>query len=175
MAPGPVQHPEYLEYSRNFEKRYCVDLSKQAFAEAKRRLGDQDIYLHGSVFDLELDDDFFDCSISLHTIYHSATDAQEEAVRKLVKVARQGMPIIIVYSNRRAFFSRARILLGKIKQQIQRVGGKSSEHIQQGLYFFAHPLSWGRRFDDVADIHMFPWRSFDSKLQKIVIPNNKIG
>ena len=85
------------------------------------------------------------------------------------------MPIIIVYSNRRAFFSRARILLGKIKQQIQRVGGKSSEDIQQELYFFTHPLSWWSRFDDVADIHMFPWRSFDSQLQKIVIPNNKIG
>ena len=27
MASGPIQYKEYLEYSRNFEKRYCVDLS----------------------------------------------------------------------------------------------------------------------------------------------------
>ena len=25
MASGPIQFPEYLEYSKNFDKRFCVD------------------------------------------------------------------------------------------------------------------------------------------------------
>ena len=41
MASGPLQFPEYLEYSRGFKKRYCVDLSSKALesAEKARRQG----------------------------------------------------------------------------------------------------------------------------------------
>jgi len=35
MASGPIQYPEYLEYSKNFNKRYCVDLSDAALESAK--------------------------------------------------------------------------------------------------------------------------------------------
>jgi len=30
MASGPIQYKEYLQYSKNFHKRYCVDLSSKA-------------------------------------------------------------------------------------------------------------------------------------------------
>src|SRR5689334_23175198 len=63
MASGPIQYDEYLEYSRNFSKRYCVDLSLQALEGAKRKIGDHGVFLHGSFFDLSLEDNFFDCSI----------------------------------------------------------------------------------------------------------------
>jgi hypothetical protein len=36
MASGPIQYKEYLEYSRNFKKRYCVDLSLVALESAKK-------------------------------------------------------------------------------------------------------------------------------------------
>ena len=37
MASGPIQYPEYLVYSSNFKKRYCVDLSKNALEAAKKK------------------------------------------------------------------------------------------------------------------------------------------
>ena len=106
MASGPIQYPEYLEYSKNFNKRYCVDLSDAALESAKLKIGEHGVFLHGSFFDISLDEDFFDCSISLHTIYHMGKDRQEEAVRKLLYVTKVGKPVIILYSNPNAFFPR---------------------------------------------------------------------
>ena len=37
---GPVQYPEYLEYSRNYQYRVCADISITALKEARRRLGE---------------------------------------------------------------------------------------------------------------------------------------
>ena len=66
MASGPIQYPEYLRYSENFNKRCCVDLSSDALLQAKKKISDHGIYLNDSFFNIEFDDDFFDCSISLH-------------------------------------------------------------------------------------------------------------
>ena len=105
MASGPIQYKEYLEYSRNFKKRYCVDLSSSALEGAKKKIGDHGVFLHGSFFDIPLEEDFFDCTVSLHTIYHIDKDKQEEAVRKLIKVTKPEKPVIIVYSNPNAITS----------------------------------------------------------------------
>ena len=51
IASGPIQYKEYLEYSRNFEKRYCVDLSKAALEQAREKIGDHGVFLHGSFFE----------------------------------------------------------------------------------------------------------------------------
>jgi len=83
MASGPIQYVEYLEYSKNFKKRYCVDLSSGALEKAKKKIGDHGVFLHGSFFNIPMDENFFDCAISLHTIYHIDKGMQEEAVRKL--------------------------------------------------------------------------------------------
>ncbi len=99
MGSGPIQYEEYIEYSRNFRKRYCVDLSAKDLETAKQKIGDHGIFSHGSFFDIQIGEDFFDCTISLHTIYHIDKDRQEDAVRKLVRVTRPGKPVIIVYSN----------------------------------------------------------------------------
>jgi len=99
MASGPIQYGEYLEYSRHFEKRYCVDLSAGALEKAKKKIGDRGVFWHGSFFDIPIDENFFDCTISLHTIYHIDKDRQEEAVRKLLHVTKPGKPVIVVYGN----------------------------------------------------------------------------
>ena len=176
MASGPIPFEEYLAYSRNFTKRYCVDLSSTALEGAKKKIGSHGVFLQGSFFDIPLEDDFFDCSISLHTIYHIDKDKQEEAVRKLIRVTKSGQPIIIVYSNPDTIiaslssspliqaFSNARNLLKKAK-----------ENVWMKLYFYQHPIEWWNRFSDVAHIQILPWRSFLVDDQKLLIPNNKIG
>lgn len=182
MASGPIQYKEYLEYSRNFKKRYCVDLSSSALEGAKKKIGDHGIYLHGSFFDIPLEEDFFDCSVSLHTIYHIDKDKQEEAVRKLVKVTKQGKPVIIVYSNPNTLISSLRSLLPiRVLRRARNLLKKSNkttkqkEEVEVGLYFHPHPIEWWNRFSGVAHVQILPWRSFSSDIQKRLIPNNKMG
>jgi len=58
MASGPIQYQEYLEYSKHFKKRYCVDLSESALKDAKNKIGDHGVFLRGSFFDIQLKENF---------------------------------------------------------------------------------------------------------------------
>jgi len=175
MASGPIQFIEYLEYSKSFKKRYCVDLSHQALEVAKQKIEDHGVFLQGDFLNIPLEKDFFDCTVSLHTIYHIDKDKQEEAIRKLLYVTKPNKPVIIVYSNPKPliyyFISPLRILR-KLKNLFLNHKRKSQN---QELYFFAYPLEWWNRFQDVADVTMLPWRSFASQHQKLLIHGDRIG
>lgn len=171
MASGPIQYREYLEYSRNFKKRYCIDLSQQALDAARDKIGDHGEFLHGSIFDISLEKDFFDCVVSLHTIYHIDKDRQEEAVRKLVEVVKPGKPVIIVYSNPDAINRR----LGRLVKFIFRRSANIQKEKDSSLYFYSHELRWWDRFNDIADVNILPWRSFSVNVQTRLFPNNIIG
>jgi len=172
MASGPLQYEEYLEYSRNFSKRYCVDLSLAALEAAKEKIGSHGVFLPGSLFDIPLEENFFDCTISLHTIYHIDKDRQEEAVRKLVYATKPGKPVIIVYSNPGALIYKLVWMFKKLRLV---KSGKADSQAEGGLYFYAHPIQWWDRFKDTVDLRILPWRSFDSSVQKRLIPDNNIG
>jgi len=176
MASGPIQYKEYLEYSRNFKKRYCVDLSSSALEGAKKKIGDHGVFLHGSFFDIPLEEDFFDCTVSLHTIYHIDKDKQEEAVRKLIKVTKLGKPVIIVYSNPDTIIASLRSSI--FFRAFRRAGNllnKTTMEQDVSLYFHSYPIEWWNRFSDVAHVQVLPWRSFRSDIQKRLIPDNKLG
>ena len=178
LASGPIQYSEYLEYSKNFKKRYCVDLSSGALKDAESKIGDHGVFLHGSFFDISLEEDFFDCSICLHAIYHMDKEKQEQAVRKLINVTKSGKPVIVVYSNPNTIISRLRKLLSfdflRRKHLNGLENGVGPGEFEDG-YFYQHPIEWWSRFGDVASVKVFPWRSFGLKFQKKLIPNNKIG
>ena len=172
MGSGPIQYKEYLEYSRNYKKRYCVDLSQKALDDAKDKIGDHGVFLCGSFFDIYLEEDFFDCAISLHTIYHIDKNKQEEAVRKLIAVTKPGKPVIVVYSNHHTLIGYAVLPLILLRRILLKITGKRKE---PDLYKFSHPIRWWNRFCYVADIKIVPARSFSSLHQKALIPNNKYG
>jgi ubiquinone/menaquinone biosynthesis C-methylase UbiE len=178
MASGPIQYKEYLEYSKNFKKRYCVDLSSEALKQAIRKIGDHGVFLHGSFFDIHLEENFFDCAVSLHTIYHIDKDKQEEAVRKLIYVTKPGKPVIIVYSNPNTIVPFLKLpfrLLGRARTLLTKPEKKREQEEDLSLYFHSHPIEWWKRFSDIASVKILPWRSFDSDTQKTLIPDNQIG
>jgi SAM-dependent methyltransferase len=177
MASGPIQFPEYLEYSKNYDKRYCVDLSALALDLAKNKIGDKGVYLHGSFFELEIPENFFDCSLSLHTIYHIDRDLQEVAVRKLVQVTKPGKPVIILYSNPNTLISFPFRLGRKVLSLfgLKSITASQARPAENSLYFHAHSISWWDRFSDIATVEILPWRAFASNFQKFLIPDNKYG
>jgi ubiquinone/menaquinone biosynthesis C-methylase UbiE len=180
MASGPIQYKEYLEYSKNFNKRYCIDLSLGALESAREKIGDHGVFIQGDFLEIPLEENFFDCSISLHTIYHIDQVKQEDAVRKLLKVTKPGKPVIIVYSNPNAItssilFSFIPFVIRKVKVFFLKFvkGNEKRENIEP--YFYPHPIIWWERFKDVAKISILPWRSLSSNFQKRLIPNNILG
>ena len=38
FASGPIQYKEYLSYSKNFKLRHCVDFSKDAINQARKKI-----------------------------------------------------------------------------------------------------------------------------------------
>lgn len=171
MASGPIQYREYLTYSEHFATRTCVDLSPQALEAARAKIGDRGVFLCGNWLDIPLEPNRFDCAISLHTIYHIDKDQQEAAVRKLVEVTRPGKPVIIVYSNPRPLPSLVRGVL----RRLHVIPKRPPQPGRGQLYVHAHPLAWWRRFEDVADVEIRPWRSFAARDQQTLFPDNAIG
>ena len=147
---------------------------------AKKKIGDHGVFLHGNFLDILMEENFFDCTVSLHTIYHIDKDKQEEAVCKLIKVTKPGKPIIIVYSNPNSivFSLRSSLplrVLRKARNFIKKPKKTKKKEQDISLYFHPHPIEWWNRFSDVASVKLLPWRSFSSDIQKRLIPNNKIG
>jgi SAM-dependent methyltransferase len=161
---GPIQYPEYLEYSRGFTKRVCVDLSQRALDEARRKLGDRGDYVRASLLDLPFPDDHFDAAVSLHTIYHIESDRQAAAVRELLRVAKPGARAVVVYANPDRLAARLKGLVGR---------GRSAD--PGPIYFFAHPLSWWKQFSDEAAVEIVPWRSLNANESRRLIPDNALG
>ena len=175
VGSGPIQFKEYVAYSANFAKRYCVDLSIKALEDAKTKIGDHGVFLPGSIIDLPLDDSFFDCTICLKALFNIEKDRQEDVVRKLVRVTKPGQPVIVTYANRRTIYPRR-----MFRRKSTSRHGIAYDSAQQtgprlGSHFSVHPRQWWDRFNDVATVKILPWHAFPAEVQKALIPNNKFG
>ncbi len=165
FASGPIQYPEYLEYSKNFKIRHCVDFSKLAIKIAKLKLGKKGKFYCNDFFKIKLKKNYFDCVLSLHTIYHIDKKLQAKAVKKLINISKKNTPIIIVYSN-------PNTLIHRFKKKLLK---KRLSKNKTNLYFYCHPIKWWSQFEKTAHIKIKPWRSFSSDHQKLIFPNNIFG
>ena len=163
FASGPLQYKEYLNYSKNFKLRHCVDFSSDAIKNAKKKLKNKGKYYCNDFLKINFRENYFDCIISMHTIYHIKKMNQKKVVKKLLKISKPNAPIIIVYSNPDTFVSRIK----KIFKYKSKSKGK--------LYFYCFNNSWWKQFTPLADVRIYPWRSFSSGHQKFLFPDNKLG
>ena len=98
----------------------------------------------------------------------------------MIKVTKPGKPVIIVYSNPNAIVSSlqpslALRVLRRANSFLKKPEKITKKEEDLSLYFHAHPIEWWNRFSDIASVKILPWRSFESNIQKRLIPNNKIG
>ena len=163
FASGPIQYKEYLSYSKNFRYRHCVDFSKDAITVAKKKIGKKGKFYNKDFKKIRFKENFFDCIISMHTIYHIKKNDQKKIIKKLIKISKKNTPIIIVYSNPNTIISRVKKLLNLKSKKTKK------------LYFYCHPNDWWYQFKKIAKVKIMPWRSFSSQHQKIIFPDNYIG
>jgi SAM-dependent methyltransferase len=88
---GPIQYPEYLDYSHGFQARVCVDISAVALLEARQRIGDfanggHGLFVVADIANLPFKKNCFDSVVSLHTIHHLPAEEHQQAYFELHRV-----------------------------------------------------------------------------------------
>jgi SAM-dependent methyltransferase len=166
VACGPVQYPQYVDYSKGYRRRICMDLSFVALREARRKLGEHGVYILGDITNLPLADGAIDGGVSLHTIYHVPADEQHRAFEELSRVLRPGATAAVVYSwapyspllklvqfpakLARAPWRLVSKLFGRAKKSR---GGRNTP------YFHAHSFRWFTSRTWPFDYQIHSWRS----------------
>jgi ubiquinone/menaquinone biosynthesis C-methylase UbiE/uncharacterized protein YbaR (Trm112 family) len=158
VASGPVQYPEYLTYAEGFERRICVDLSRVALQQARKKIGDRGVYILGDITNLPLATDSIDAVVSLHTIYHVPADEQERAFLELQRVLRPGHTAVVVYTWADALLTRLLLLPAWPLQRALRVWRRLRGQAED-LYFNPHPYSWFSAKKWPSKVRVLPWRS----------------
>jgi SAM-dependent methyltransferase len=93
---GPIQYPEYLEYSRGYHYRVCADISFVALQEARKRIGSHGLYVVCDVAYLPFKSNSFDGEVSLHTIHHLPLEEQLRAYQELQRtLGNSGKGVIV--------------------------------------------------------------------------------
>ena len=100
--------------------------------------------------------------LSIHTIYHINKSKQKKAIHKLLSISKKGSPII-VYSN-------PNTIINRIKKYSLNQRKKNKICI-----FSVTQLLGGKQFEIIADVKLFPWRSFCISTSKFFFPNNYLG
>lgn len=95
---GPIQYPEYLEYSKGFQYRVCLDLSRLGLAEARQRIGPHGLFVVGDVAHLPFVGEAFEATVSLHTIHHLPPEEHRLAFQEFLRALRPGGRGVVVYS-----------------------------------------------------------------------------
>ena len=93
---GPIQYPEYLEYSRGYHHRVCLDISSVALQEARQRIGEHGLFVVGDIANLPFKADAFDGLVSLHTIHHLPASEHQRAYLELQRVLTVGKSGVVV-------------------------------------------------------------------------------
>lgn len=167
LGSGPIQYPEYLEYSKNYKERHCMDLSSDALEIAKKKANNIKTF-NGSFFDTDVEPNKYDCCISQHVIYHMDKEDQALAINKLLEITKKGGKVIIVYGNPNSLLE----IPYKIYRLIKKIFKLKTEH---DLYHFVYPLKWWHQFEDKSNVELYLWRTFNSFYLKKIFPNNFIG
>ena len=95
---GPIQYPEYLEYSRRYRFRVCLDLSRRALRGARERVGERGLFVVGDVARLPFQLGIFTGAVSLHTVHHLPENQQRSAFEELYRVLQPGGRTVVVSS-----------------------------------------------------------------------------
>ena len=93
---GPIQYPEYLEYSKGYRYRLCADISSVALQEARKRIGDHGLFVVADIANLPFKREVFEGIVSLHTIHHLPENEHLRAYQELYRVLAPGCNAAVV-------------------------------------------------------------------------------
>lgn len=186
---GPIQYPEYLEYSRKHQYRVCADISIKALQEARTRIGNHGLFVVCDVAYLPFKSDVFSGEVSLHTIHHLPEDEHLQAYQELYRVLQPGSSAAIVNGwPAPRLMRRADPLIkfgNRVRNVINRLSGRKPENLKtnkkdrqapdndenaKGTFTNRHDAAW---ILSVVGGHMpveiFVWRSVSVRFMRSLI------
>ncbi len=188
---GPIQYPEYVEYSAGYRFRLCLDLSARALREARERVGRHGLYVVGDIARLPFVSDLADGAVSLHTIHHLPGGEQQQAFDELTRVLLPGARGVVVYGwgSSAPIDAWTRIpvrfalsLLRTYRRWTGRevkaasVSGEPGEAEQVKTYTFKHGYPWlMENAGQLPGVEVLVWRSVGTKFLRAFIHERLFG
>lgn len=93
---GPIQYPEYLDYSHGYLYRICADISFTALQEARKRIGSRGLYVVADIANLPFRSGVFDGAVSLHTIHHLPETEHIQAYCEIYRMLASDRSAVVV-------------------------------------------------------------------------------
>lgn len=175
---GPVQYPEYLEYSTGYRYRVCADISLVALLEARRRLGDHGLYVAADISRLPFKPGIFGGLVSLHTLHHLPPADHALAYGELYRVLAPGSRGVVVNGwTESPLMKLAEVLMRPVERLAARRRGQAKAEDQalpqagkpSGTFIQKYDPAWlkhtlqGRRFSILV------WRSVSVRFLRTFI------
>lgn len=172
---GPIQYPEYLDYSKGYQMRICADISITALKAARERIGNKGAFVVGDVSRLPFASDVFDAVVSLHTIHHLPANQHPQAYMQLHRVLAHGRTAVVVNgwdsSSLNQFFDRIKAWL-KGRKGVGPVNGTLPEEVELGKGTFVSKLDaqWLKNMlRGKMKFEIFVWRSASTNVLRFFI------
>lgn len=187
---GPIQYPEYLTYSENYQYRVCADISIVALQEARKRTGAKGLMVVADVANLPFKQDAFDGVVSLHTFHHLSLEDQARAYNETYRVLAPDCSAVVVNGwSESPLMKRwgwvARLMVG-LRNLRARLRGKKSQPVAArpaadqtanpvGTYTVKNDPAWLRKtLGGRMDFEILVWRSLNVHFLREVF-HEKLG
>lgn len=193
---GPIQYPEYLEYSDGYQVRVCADISIVALQEARERIGDREfggkgMFVVADVANLPFNCDVFDGVISLHTIHHLPNSEHRRAYQEIYRVLSPSKTAVVVNgwqdsSLMRLFVKpikwknrtrkRIRHWINEILRRQTNFPNTTLKVGKKGTFVSKHDADWLRReVGSLMDVEILVWRSVSVRFLREYVHSNLGG
>ncbi len=190
---GPIQYPEYLEYSRGYQARVCADISIVALEEARQRIGDRSsggsgLFVVADIANLPFRPDVFDGVVSLHTIHHLPIEEHKQAYQEVYRVLAptksavvvngwQDSPLMRYFVRPIKWRNRTRKRISKSINDLRR--GRSNSRDEnpkpkgKGTFVSKHDVEWLKKeVGSLIPLEIFVWRSVSVRfLREFIFPD----
>lgn len=177
---GPIQYPEYLEYSQGYQARVCADISIVALAEARQRIGDrssggQGLFVVADLANLPFRDDTFDGVVTLHTIHHLPLEEHSQAYKEVYRVLSPSRTAVVVNGWQDSLLMRFFVVPIKWKNRTRKWLKRTIDNLRngqltaenpkpktkvKGTYVIKHDADWLKsEIGSIMQLDIFVWRS----------------
>jgi SAM-dependent methyltransferase len=169
---GPVQWPDYLEYSRQYEYRVCLDISITALQQARTRLKERGLYVVADIVNLPFAGDAFDGAISMHAIHHLPLGEHKRAYDELNRILKSGRTAVVVNGWHNPLLMRLAepfITLGRrlTGRSAKRKKDWAAEDDQAGTFVEKMTPAWLKKeLSGVVTFAIYPWRSLSPRFMR---------